>query len=469
MASKAPSSASRSYSRRDFIATAAATAGILVLPARVLGRDGQSPNSKLNVACIGVGGKGESDIQEVGGRYFEDVTDEKGVARRVLKGEGENIVALCDVDAHNLNAAAELYPKAKKYSDYRKMLDEMGDQIDAVIVSTPDHSHFPAAMRAITHGKHVYVQKPLAFSVWEARALALAARKHKVATQMGNQGHAGDGIRRLKEWLDAGVIGAVSTVHCWTNRPIWPQGIARPQGCKAVPGHLSWDLWLGPAPVRPYNDGYHPFDWRGWQDFGTGALGDMACHIMDVPHWSLELGAPTRVSATSTPMNNETFPRSSTITYQFPARGAKPPVTLVWFDGGNLPPRPAGLEPDRNLGGSGSFVIGEKGTIMCGEYGSEGVRLVPEKKMQDLKESLPPKRIPSSPGHYKEWIDACKGGKPAGSNFDVAGPLTETALLGVVALKAGKALMWDSPHLKITNVPEANKLLKREPRKGWEV
>ena len=459
-----------SLSRREFIASAAATASVLILPAcaHAPSRTGTSPNSKLNVACIGVGGKGVSDLEEVGGHRFADEKDEKGVVHRVLKGEGENIVALCDVDANNLNSAASLYPKAKKYTDYRKMLDDMGSQIDAVVVSTPDHSHFPAAMRAIKLGKHVYVQKPLAFSVWEARELTLAARKHKVATQMGNQGHAGDGIRRLKEWIDAGVIGAVTTVHCWTNRPIWPQGIERPQGSKDVPGHLSWDLWLGPAPVRPYNDGYQPFNWRGWLDFGCGALGDMGCHVMDLAHWTLDLGAPTRVSATSTPMNTETFPKSSIVTYQFPARGAKPPVTLVWYDGGNLPPRPAGLEPTRNFGESGSFIIGEKGTIMCGCYGSDGVYIVPETKREEMKNALPPRSIPRSPGHYKEWIDACKGGKPAGSNFDVAGPFTEAVLLGVVALKAGKPIEWDSAAMKITNLPEANKLLKREPRKGWE-
>ena len=457
-------------SRRKFIAsTAAAAASFMILPGSVFAKDGQSPNNKLNIACIGVGGKGWSDLEGVGGMYIEEEKDAEGNTVKTLKGSGENIVALCDVDANTLARAAHLYPKAKTFKDFRKMFDAMANSIDAVVIATPDHTHFPAAMMAIKLGKHVFVQKPLTHTIWEVRQLARAAREHKVATQMGNQGHAGEGIRRIKEWLDAGVIGPVTKVAFWTNRPIWPQGIERPQEAQPIPEYLDWDVWLGPAPERPYNSAYVPFRWRGWFDFGCGALGDMGCHVMDAPWWALELGAPESVEAATSPVNTETFPKSSVITYRFPARGSKPPVEAIWYDGDIEVPLPPEFEQGRSVNrDGGSFMYGEKGTIWCDTYGGSP-RIVPEEKMKEMRSSLPPKTIPNSPGVYKEWIEACKGGKPAGSNFDVSGPLTETVLLGNVALRARRKIEWDSKNLKVTNVPEANQYIRREYRKGWDV
>jgi predicted dehydrogenase len=455
--------------RRKFIAASAVVAGAMFIPSYVLGRTGQSPNNKLNIACIGVGGKGRGNLRGVGGMYWHNETDDEERTVKVLKGSGENIVALCDVDSNNLDSAASLYPKAKTFTDFRKMLETMDKTIDAVVISTPDHTHFPAAMMAIMMGKHVYVEKPMTHTVWEARQLTLAARKYKVATQMGNQGHAGQGIRRIKEWLNAGVIGPVHTVDFWTDRPIWPQGIERPEEAEKVPKHLDWELWLGPAPKRPYNSAYAPFKWRGWWDFGCGALGDMGCHVMDAAWWGLELGAPLSVEAATTPVNDETGPKSSVITYQFPVRGDTPPVTATWYDGDMQVPLPPELEPGRRIDKSGgTFIYGEKGIIMCGTYAGSP-RIIPETKMKKLRSSLPPKTIPKSPGVYKEWIEACKGGKPAGSNFDVAGPFTETVLLGNVAIRARRKIEWDSKNLKITNLPEANKYIRSSYRKGWGV
>ena len=349
------------------------------------------------------------------------------------------------------------------------MLESMDKTIDAVVISTPDHVHFPAAMMAIMMGKHIYVEKPMTHTVWEARQLTLAARKYKVATQMGNQGHAGQGVRRIKEWLDAGVIGNVSNVAFWTNRPVWPQGIEAPTEAQPIPGNLDWNLWLGPASERAYNSAYAPFKWRGWWDFGCGALGDMGCHVMDAAWWGLGLGAPVSVEAASTSFNDACGPRSSVITFEFPARGDKPPVTATWYDGDMKVPLPPELEEGRKIDqGGGTFIYGEKGGIMCGTYGNSP-RIFPETKMKELRSSLPPKTIPDSPGVYKEWIDACKGGKPAGSNFDVSGPFTETVLLGNVAIRARRKIEWDSKNLKITNLPEANQYIRCSYRKGWDV
>ena len=437
----------RKISRRHFIGGAAAAASFTIVPRHVLGGNGNtSPSDKLNIACVGAGGKGRSDVRDV---------------------SSENIVALCDVDEKRAAETFNLHPKANRYSDFRKML-ETEKNIDAVTVTTPDHTHAVIAMMAIKMGKHVFVQKPLTHSIYEARMLTEAARKARVATQMGNQGHSGEGIRLICEWIRDGAIGQVREVHAWTDRPgrYWLQGIDRPEETPPVPSTLDWDLWLGPAPYRPYHPFYAPHDWRGWWDFGCGAMGDMGCHILDPPFWALKLGYPVNVEASSTPVNSETAPSASIIHYKFPARGGMPPVTVTWYDGGLMPPRPEELEPERQMGGSdgGVLFVGDKGSLMCGCYGSNP-QLIPEAKMKAYKQ--PPKTIPRSNGHHKDWINACKGGKPASSNFDYAGPLTEMVLLGNLAIRTGKKLNWDGPNMRSANVPEANQYVHTQYREGW--
>lgn len=438
-------------SRRSFIRKAAASIGAFtIVPRYVLGGAGNTaPSEKLNIAAVGVGGMGRNNIKNC---------------------ERENIVALCDVDWDYAAAQFENYPKAKRYKDYRVMLEkEKG--IDAVIVATPDHTHAGPAMMAIQLGKHVYVQKPMTYSVEEARKLTEAAREAGVATQMGNQGHSGEGVRLVREWIQAGAIGGVREVHIWTNRPFgrwsWPQGVERPQERPAAPAKMDWDLWLGPAPVRPYHPCYHPSKWRGWLDFGTGALGDMGCHIFDTPFWALDLGAPESVEAASTPVNSETYPVASMVTYKFAARGQMPAVTMTWYDGGLKPPRPEELEPGRRMGteDGGVLFVGEKGTLVAGTTGGSP-RLIPETKMQAYER--PAKTIPRIEGtHEQNWIDACKGGPAACSNFDYAGPMTEMVLLGCVAIRAGEKLYWDAENMKVTNVPDANEFVHRVYRSGW--
>jgi len=447
-------------SRRTFLARTAGTGAAVLAAATAAAQDKKPPRRKtsdssplppserLNIACVGCGGKGHSDIQ--------------GVAMH-------NIVALCDTDEDRARGTFRAYPDVPKYKDFRVMLEKHAHEIDAVTVSTPDHIHAPAAMMAIKMGKHVYVQKPLTHSVYEARALAEAARKHKVATQMGNQGQSSEGIRVLAEMIWGGAIGKVREVHIWTNRPIWPQGQTRPEGGDPVPATLDWDLWLGPAPQRPYkgkreiepykgHGWYCPFTWRGWWDFGTGALGDIGCHTINHPFLALKLGHPAVVSAETSPVNSESAPQWSIVTYEFPARGDMPAVKLVWYDGGKKPPRPRELDESRRFGGNGMLFIGDEGAIFDG-------RIIPESRMKDF--GRPKQVLPRVSGHYSEWIEACKGGTPASSNFDVAGPLTEAVLLGNVAIRCGKRVEWDAPNLKVANVPEANALLRREYRKGW--
>lgn len=435
-----------SLSRRALLQGAASAAALLSLPPRLRAQAESirtprklGPGEKLNIACVGCGGKGATDIQEV---------------------SSENIVALCDVDLARTKQAAQKFPHSPKFQDYRVMLREMDERIDAVTVSTPDHMHYPIAKMAIELGKHVYVQKPLTHTVWEARQLAELARKHKVATQMGNQGQADEGGRVLCEYLNAGAIGPVREVHVWTNRPIWPQGVERPKEKTAVPATLDWNLWLGVAPERPYSPVYHPFKWRGWRDFGTGALGDIGCHSFAPIARALKLGAPTSVEATSSPAFKESYPVASIVRYEFPARADLPPVKLVWYDGGLKPARPEGLEAERQLGEGGTIYIGDKGVIYNG-------RLLPESKMREFPP--PSKTLPRSPGHYQEWLLACKGGAPAGSNFDISGPQAETVLLGNVALFTQKRLLWDATAFRITNDLAANELLRRKYREGWGV
>jgi predicted dehydrogenase len=356
------------------------------------------------------------------------------------------------------------------------------------VVATPDHNHAVVAMAAMQLGKHVYVQKPLTRTIWEARTLTEAARKYKVVSQMGNQGHSGEGLRLMQEWVAAGAIGPIREVHCWTNRPVWPQGYPRPTDTPAVPDGLDWELWIGPSPMRPYNPTYHPFSWRAWQDFGAGAMGDMACHVMDAASTILKLGAPSSIIATEA-FNvvqipgatgwqaskrvdyNDSYPPASVIHVSFPARGEMPPVKLHWYDGGILPERPDDLEPERKLPESGTIFVGDKGKMMCETY-SEGPRLIPETAMTAF--TRPPKTLPRVPdgaqGHEKNWLDAIRTHGQATSNFDYAGPFTEVVLLGNVALRfPGQRLMWDGANMQVTNVPEANQFVKPNFREGWSL
>lgn len=408
----------------------------------------RSPNERLNVAAIGAGGKGAVDIE--------------GCAT-------ENVVALCDPDFKTAAKTFEKFPEARRYKDFREMLDKERS-LDAVTISTPDHTHAVAAMAAMRRGLHVYLQKPLTRTVYEARVLTDAARRYGVQTQMGNQGHSGEGIRQLCEMIWSGAIGHVREVHAWTNRPVWPQAIKDPLPAQTPPDHLDWDVWLGPAPMRPYNEGYAPFKWRGWFDWGCGALGDMACHILDGANWALQLGAPTSVECVEQQdKNDQTFPSKSIVKFEFPARGAMPPVTVTWYDGGLKPPRPAGIPEDCVLGNpgtgsNGSLFVGDKGFITTGEYCND-TRLVPDDRMRDYQ--LPPQLLTRSPGHYRDFIRACKGGGPACSNFDVAGPFTEWILLGVIALRAPGKLLWDGPSMRFSNSEAASALVKPVYRAGW--
>ncbi|MDA1045212.1 MAG: Gfo/Idh/MocA family oxidoreductase [Verrucomicrobia bacterium] len=436
-------------SRRSFLrATACGTAATL-LPAKPLMAASKSirkgeiiTGRKLNIAAIGCGGKGESDIGSMA---------------------SENIVALCDVDFARGQRTFNRFPEAKRFRDYREMLTEMDEQIDGVTVSTPDHTHFPAAMMAIEMGKHVYVQKPLTHTVAEARLLTEAARKHKVVTQMGNQGHSNEGTRLMKEWVEAGVIGEVREVHVWTNRPIWPQNIQAPKEKMTPPATLDWNRWIGAAPFRDFHSSYMPFNWRGWWEWGCGAIGDMGCHTMDSNYWALSLGAPTHVSAEVDGGNDLSCPAGSVVTYDFPARGDMPPVTYKWFDGSRKPPRPEVLEAGRNLSGSGQILYGSKGVIMDGSDYCESPRLIPESAMQAF--TRPPKTLERVPeGHYVNWLRGIKGEVEApSSNFEHAGPLTEMALLGNVAVRAGVAFNWDSKKLRCDR-PEAQAYIDKKYR-----
>ncbi len=432
-------------SRRDFMGGAAVVAAFTIVPRHVLGGAGNNPPSeKLNIAGIGVGGRGGGDLGEV---------------------SSENIVALCDVDWRHAAGTFKRYAKAKKYRDFRKMLEkEKG--VDAVVVATPDHTHAVATMMAIKMGKHVYCEKPLAHDIFEVRKVTEAAREAKVATQLGNQGQATEETRLVCEFIWDGAIGPVREVHSWCNRPISPRGLERPKETPPVPETLDWDLWLGPSPERPYHPCYLPFSWRGWWDFGTGVLGDIGCHQFSPIFKALKLGYPTSVEACTSGVNSETAPLASIVRYEFGARGDLPPVKLTWYDGGLMPARPAELEDGRRFGNADdNLYVGDKGKML-------GHRLIPESRMKEYKK--PPRTLPRSPGHHKEWIEACKGGPAAGSNFEVAGPLTEVILLGNIAVRMGKKLYekglklyYDGPNMRVTNVPEANEYIRREYRKGW--
>jgi predicted dehydrogenase len=427
-------------SRRRFLqATAAAGAAALAAP-RVLSAAGA--NEKLHIACIGAGGRGGVHVE--------------AAAR-------ERLVALVDVDEKRLAQAAKRAPKAARFYDYRRMFDKMHKDIDAVVVATPDHSHAPATMLALRHGKHCYTEKPLAHSVHEVRAIVAEAGRRKVATQMGNQGHAREGCRLLCEWVWDGAVGQVGEVHAWTDRPAGsrPQGIGRP-GRADVPRGLHWDLWLGPAPQRPYAPGYHPFHWRGWFDFGTGALGDMGCHVLDGAFWALKLRDPASIEVNCPGHDGDCYPARSITTYRFPARGQLAPCRLTWYDAKQKPPQEwIGKE---KYPPSGSLLRGEKGSILM-PHGGEP-KLLPE----ELEEAYrrPGKTIPrSNGGHWTEFLRACKGGPAPMSSFGYAGALTEMVLLGCLAQRMNRRIEWDGANMKVTNRPEADQYLRREYRKGW--
>src|SRR5436190_2441781 len=505
------SSSQQLITRRRFVYYPALAAGAVMVPitATAAGVRGKSPNEKLNIAVIGAGGKGRGDTDEVAEL-------------------GENIYALCDVDKTTLDARTtsnptpdqKSYPKAKVYRDYRKMLDEIGKNIDAVIVATPDHHHAFAAARAMKMGKHAYVQKPLTHSVFEARYLRDLARQKKVATQMGNQGSAGSGLRRAVEVIQAGLVGKPVELHVWSNRPIWPQGIDRPEGEDPVPPSLNWDIWIGPAPMRPYKKGvYHSPGatgrWRGWRDFGTGALGDMACHTVNMPFRALKLGYPNVVECEETSeLHPETYPKTSRIRFEFPARDGLPPLKFWWYDGSpddksvkllrphsgltkeildwaqNQKDRQGKPRP-RELPASGCLIIGDKGKVFSpDDYGSQFFFMLGGGKgfetarprvdgkeaeheaIQHIPQSIP--RVSGADGdraQKKEWIEAIRGGAPAYSNFDIAAYLTEIILLGCVAMRVGvgKRLDWDGPNMRAKNAPEAAQYVRREYRKGWKL
>ena len=449
-------------SRRQLLGSAAATAGFFIVPRHVLGGRGNQPaGEKLNIAGIGLGAMGCDNLRAC---------------------DAENIVALCDVDWDMASVTFKKYPKAKRYKDYRRMLDRESN-IDGVIVATPDHTHAVITAAAMKRGKHVYTQMPMAHDIWEVRQLVRIARETGVATQMGNERYSARTVRSVCEWIWDGCIGPVRRVHCWTNRPQWSQGMRRPKGRPAIPTGLQWDLWLGPAAERHYHDAYHPYNWRGWREFGTGALGAIGCHVMDGAFWSLRLADATEftVEAEATGLTPGSYPRASTVRYSFGARGDMPPVTLNWYDGGRRPPRPGEMPDTREfVGSNGTIFVGDKAKLTFGALtagtspGQAGPRFIPE----SLRESYQPPKptIPRVPDrrtwgklrrHEEEWIRACKGGAPACSRFEISGSLTEMVLLGNIAILSGEPIEWESKSLKITNNPDANRLLRRRYRRGW--
>lgn len=410
----------------------------------------KSPNEKLNIAGIGAGGKGYSDL---------------------VGCKSENIVALADPDEERGSRGFKEFPQATRYKDFRQMLDKELNNIDAVTVSTPDHVHGMAAMWAMSRGKHVYCQKPLTRTVWEAGELAKAAARYGVATQMGNQGYSNEGARQCAEIIWSGEIGQVKEVHAWTNRPMkyWPQGPDVEPKAGAVPSTLDWDLWLGPAAARPFSPAYAPRTWRGFPDFGCGAIGDMACHILGTPNMALRLSAPESVECIKqVGKGPHTFPQQAVIRFDFPARGAMGPVKVFWHDGLSQFPQFEGIPKGELIGDddvNGSLFIGEKGMVTTGCYG-ERTRLMPNARMKDY--TLPAQSLTRSPGHYRDWIRAAKGGEAACSNFSVAGPFVQWMLLGVIAMKFEGKLEWDSKKMEFSNNKEANRYLRPSFRKGWD-
>ncbi len=405
-----------------------------------------SPLQRIRLAAIGVGNRGASNLASF---------------------SAEEIVALCDVDQELLAPMKARFPAARIFADLREAL-ELND-LDAAVISTPDHTHFLAATLAMRRGLHVYCEKPLAHSVWEVRQLARTARQHQVVTQMGNHHHASDGYRRAAEIVQSGAIGDVAEVHAWTNRPIWPQGTPRPADAQPVPAYLDWDLWLGPAPHRAYHEIYHPRGWRGWRDFGCGTLGDMGPHLLDPVFWALKLVAPTHVSAAGTPCGPDTFPASSTVRFTFPERDSRPAVRLVWYDGQRQPP-PDIAGTDR-LPGNGVLFLGERARLFAPDYGGSPI-VIPNRPGDSI--TLPKPYLPPSPGHHEEWVRACKANRPTSSDFDYGARLTETCLLGNIGLVCNGQLRWDYERGQFggddgVDHERANQRLRRTYRQGWEV
>jgi predicted dehydrogenase len=494
--------------RRDFLTTAASTgAAITIVPRHVLGRGMTPPSDKLNIASVGVGGMGR--INTLNATLNNNIValcdvdwDYAGKAwdghAGDLKREEERLPRVTDATARKNSVErieslkkiiTEDVPRIKRYKDYREMLDKQKD-IEAVIVATPDHMHALVAMAAMDLGKHVYVQKPLCWSVHEARQLAKKAKEKNIVTQMGNQGHSWDDGRRAVEWVQAGAIGDVREVHVWTNRPLayWPQGIPKPQpqrianelrwnmsgvmarlanamGLYSVPDTLSWDLFLGPSPFVEYHPVYHPFNWRGWVDWGAGAIGDMGAHLIDHAYWALDLGMPTTVETVATPFNKACYPMATTTFYEFPARGSMPPVKLTWYDGGLMPQRPEELGEEALKGEGGALLIGSKGKLIYDTYGQNS-RLLPKSLADSV--GMPQQKLPRiTTSHEQNWADAAKGKTTASSPFEYAAKLTEVMLLGIVALRAGGKIQYDSAKMRVTNLQAANEYLTREYRNGW--
>ncbi|MBC7850521.1 MAG: Gfo/Idh/MocA family oxidoreductase [Chitinophagaceae bacterium] len=467
-------------SRREFIRNSSmAAAGFMIVPRHVLGRGYVAPSDKLRIAGIGVGGKGESDLAEF------------------AKSPNASVVALCDVDDRQSVKSRQRFPKATYYKDFREMLDKEKNNIDACSISTPDNTHAVATIAAMQLGKHVYTQKPLTHDIYEARILTEAAKKYKVVTQMGNQGGSGDGVRRSQEIINAGMIGDVYQVDCWTNRPVWPQGVPSPTGNFETPKELNWDLWIGPAKMINYNPAYLPFNWRGWWDFGTGALGDMACHIMDPVFRCLPIDYPTDVEASvatiwkemwNDSVNTDSCPPSSIIHLTYPRKDKKGNIKVSWHDGGLLPQRPDELLPEEPFGNwdGGVLFTGTKGKLLADCYGANP-RLLPTTKMKETLPAETIKRVPE--GHYVQWVNAAIAGYGKGvtsSPFEFAGPFTESILIGNLAIRSfmmknpngkgwndkylgRKRLLWDAKNMKITNFDEANQFVKREYRDGWKL
>ena len=469
-----------SISRRNFVRnTAMVGAGFFIVPRHVLGRGFIAPSDKLNIAGIGVGGKGQGDLFEF------------------AKSPKVNIVALCDVDDRQAVKSREANPKAPYYKDFREMLAKEKNNIDAVSISTPDHTHAIATLSAMQLGKHVYTQKPLTHNIYEARTLAQAEQKYKVVTQMGNQGGSGDGVRKAKEMIDAGMIGKVTEAKAWTNRPVWPQGIPTPTGKHDIPAELDWNLWQGPAKAIEYNPAYLPFNWRGWWAYGTGALGDMACHIMDPIFRILPIDYPDSAECSvatiwkemwNDTQNLDACPPASIIHLNYPVKNEKRSIKVSWHDGGLLPERPDELLPEEEFGNwdGGVLFTGTKGKLLLDCYGANP-RLLPTKLMKEKK--MPEEKIKRVPeGHYLQWVNACIAGYGKGetsSPFSYAGPFTESILMGNLAIRSWmlknpnlkgwgdkylgrKKLLWDAKNMKITNFDEANQFVKREYRDGWK-
>ena len=447
--------AKRKFSRRDFLSTTAAAAVFSIVPRHVLGGPRHVPPSeKMNLAGIGIAGKGADDINQA---------------------STENIVALCDVDLDHASKTLNKFPKAKVYQDFRKLL-EQEKELDGVLIATPDHTHAIIAMAAMQAGKHVFCQKPLCHDIFEARALAKMARETEVTTQMGIQGHSSEAARTVVEWINDGAIGEVREVQAWCSLSYYPWGHAywssklaeRPKETPPVPGKLNWDLWLGPAKERPYHPTYHPGSWRAWWDFGNGMMGDRGAHTLDPVVWALKLGMPTSIEATSCGLTNEVHPLSAVVTFQFPARGKLPPVKLTWYEG-TRPPCPDELAGGKLLGDpeGGALFIGSKGKLMCGVYG-DSPRLIPESAMQAYKR--PAKFLPRiKGGHIQNWVRACKGIELVSAPFGYSAPLTEICLLGNIAKRMDARIEWDAENMKVTNLPEANRFVKTEYRKGWSL